>query len=204
MTPKEIYDVISDYSEERKTIICNLHSACTPYKKKVYMCKHPGSSWPVINFDAVKEKLDKSLSRESKKSVDALTISPNEKYLCFVELKSWNLLLSHNGTEHMIQKKAAKYKSDLPLKISDSFTICQEICEIESVVNTCKICYILVTDISVEHEPLASIQSNLTALAGTSSKLLCNQLSQDIMNGITGFETHYWCCRDFDKNIQHL
>lgn len=51
---------------------------------------------------------------ESRKSVDALTESPTGSYLCFVELKSWDLLLSNKGTEKSIRKQAQKYESDLP------------------------------------------------------------------------------------------
>lgn len=66
--------------------------------------------------------------------------------------------------------------------------------------------YILVTDISVENNGLEALNSDLSALAGTSSNLnqLCNRLSADIMKGIPLVETRYWECRRFDYEIARL
>lgn len=206
MTPSEIYDKIKRYTEGCETIICNLHSACSPTKGKTYMCTSQGSKALVINFDTVKTEADKVLNIESRNSVDALTKSPSGNYLCFVELKSWELVLSYNGTEKVIRKQAKKYESNLPLKLTDSISICKQICKDNSALDNCRIIFILLSDISVEEDGLSDINSNLTALAGSSSNLnmLCNQLSADIMNGIPNVETRYWECREFDKELKLL
>lgn len=206
MTPSEIYDQIRQYTEGCETIICNLHSACSPTKGKTYMCTSQGSKTPVIDFDTVKTEADKMLNIESRNSVDAITKSPSGNYLCFVELKSWDLVLSYNGTEKVIRKQAKKYESNLPLKLTDSISICKQICKDNSGLDNCRIIFILLSDISVEEDGLSDINSNLTALAGSSSNLnmLCNQLSADIMNGIPNVETRYWECREFDRKLETL
>lgn len=206
MTPSEIYDKIKRYTEGCETIICNLHSACSPTKGKTYMCTSQGSKTLVIDFDTVKTEADKVLNIESRNSVDALTKSPSGNHLCFVELKSWNLVLSYNGTEKAIRKQAKKYESNLPLKLTDSISICKQICKNNSALENCRIIFILLSDISVKEDGLSDINSNLTALAGSSSNLnmLCNQLSADIMNGIPNVETRYWECREFDKELKLL
>lgn len=91
MTSSEIYNRIKGYLAGCDTVICNLHSACAPSKRKVYMCSIAGSKTDVIDFDTVKKEADKAMGIESRKSVDALTESPTGSYLCFVELKSWDL-----------------------------------------------------------------------------------------------------------------
>lgn len=170
------------------------------------MCGDIGSKKTVIDFDAVKTKADKERGIESRKSVDAVTNTSSGNYLCFIELKSWDLLLTNKGTENKIRKQASKYESDLPQKLTDSISICKQICKDESAFDNCKIVFILVTDISVEKDGLADIQANLSALAGSSSNLkkLCNELSSKIMDDIQGVETRYWNCRDLDSNLGKL
>ena len=41
MTPKQIYNHIYHYIGNQDTIICNLHSACSPIKGKNYICRIP-------------------------------------------------------------------------------------------------------------------------------------------------------------------
>ena len=72
-----------------------------------------------------------------------------------------------------------------------------------------QIVYILITDIPVNsnlNSGISSINSALSALAGTSSNLnvLCNQLSRNIMNNIPKVETRYWECRSFDNELSNL
>lgn len=206
MTPLDIYNQVSSFSGLPTTIICDLHSGCSPKKKKSYLCIHAGSSTPVIDFDEVKTLADKALGLKSRKSVDALTVSPSRAFLCFIELKSWELLITYNGSEEKVRNQVAKYSSDLPIKLSDSMQICEEITNNPQTFNDCKIIYILVTDISVADDGIKAFNSDMLALAGTSSNLkeLCNSLSQGVMDGITTVETRYWECRCFDKNISNL
>ena len=208
MTPKQIYDSIYQYIGNKDTIICNLHSACSPLKGKSYLCANVGSNIRTIDFDSVKELADIEKGIESRKSVDCVVCTPSDSYFCFVELKSWKLLLLHNGQEKDIRKQSKKYESDLPRKFTDSLEICKQIIN-EGVFDNCKIIYILLTDISNsigQLSALSNIDANLTALAGTSSNLnmLCNQLSQNIMDNIPNVETRYWECCNFDAELSKL
>ena len=112
----------------------------------------------------------------------------------------------YNGSEYNIRQQTTKYSSDLPIKLSDSIQICEEITNDPNTFSNCKIIYILVTDISVVDDGIMAFNSDLTALAGTSSNLkeLCNTLSHDIMNSIKSVETRYWECRNFDINFSTL
>lgn len=207
MTPKQVYNSIYHYMGNQTTIICNLHSACSPLKG--YMCFKPQSNIPVIDFDSVKTKADIEDGIKSRKSVDAVVYSPSNAFFCFVEMKSWDLFLKHNGNEANIREQAKKYESDLPEKLTKSIEICKQITGDNSTFDDCHIVYILITDIPVKLDKdsaISSIDSKLMALAGTSSNLnvLCNQLSRDIMNNIPRVETRYWECRDFDRQLSAL
>lgn len=206
MTPIDIYNEVLTFSGIPTTKICDLHSACSPAKKKIYLCNHAGSNTSVINFDEVKTLADIKRGLDARKSVDALTVSPSKAYLCFVELKSWELLIAHNGTETNIRRQAIKYSADLPLKLSESMLICREITNNPTAFNDCKVLYILLTDIRVVDDGLQAFSSNMEVLSGISSdlRMLCNSLSHGIMNGITTVETRYWECRNFDREFSAL
>lgn len=206
MTPSELYGKISKYLGTCDKKICDLHSACSPDKGKKYMCVTPASATLVIDFDKVKEKADRTKGIESRKSVDAVKNTDSGNYFCFIELKSWQLLILHKGNEKKIEKQADKYASDLPVKFMHSMEICKEICGDENALDGCNLIYILVSDTSPEKDGLADINASLTALAGTSSNLnkLCDKLSSDIMKGIPNVETRYWKCREFDSEFASL
>lgn len=206
MKPAEVYRLVGSFLGEDTSAICALHSACSPLKGKKYQCGEVGSHYPVLDFDSVKIKADIEARKESRKSVDALALTPSDKILCFIELKSWELLINNKGDEKKVRKQAEKYSSDLPLKLSDSLEICREIVGDHGEGSVSQILYILITDISVVTNGLEAFDSDLSALAGISSNLnmLCNRLSTDIMQGIPNVETRYWECRDFDHEISKL
>lgn len=206
MTPLEIYTKVYTFGGLSETIICDLHSACSFLKGKTYLCVPAGSTKHVIDFDAIKTKADTTKGIGARKSVDALTVSPSKMSLCFLELKSWDLLIKFNGSENNIRNQATKYASDLPMKLSNSIQICEEITNDPKAFNDCNILYILVTDISVEDDGILAFNSDLTALAGISSNLpeLCNSLSKGVMDNITSVETRYWECRHLDRNLSFL
>ena len=208
MTPNQVYNSIlkyirksPNYNRKSPYFICKLHSAC----KNNYSRCSGQSQIQVIDFDAVKTEADSTLGSKLRKSVDAVVNSPSDSFFCFVELKSWKMCINNNGTIQKIQNQAKKYESDLPKKLADSIEICKQITNDNSIFDNCNIVYILVTDISVD-SGISSIDSDLTALAGTSSNLnaLCNQLSRNIMNNIPKVQTRYWECRDFDTKLNNL
>lgn len=201
MTPLEIYNSIKNYIG-KDNIICNLHSAC---KNSKYLCEQIASNKNVLDFDAVSHKWCKDKCISDIKSVDAITNSFSNNYLCFIELKSWKLFLKHNQSESAIYNQADKYESDLPNKLQESIELCKEITNKNSTFNNCNIVFILLTDISVE-DGISSIDSALTALAGTASNLktLCNKKSKDVLDKISNIETRYWECKEFDEKIAKL
>lgn len=208
MTPRQIYDSLYQYIG-KSDVICDLHSACSPVKGRKYMCVESKSGTRVIDFDSVKTRADIESCIESRKSVDAVVASPSNSVFCFIEMKSWNLLLTHNGNESGIRRQARKYESDLPEKLYRSIEICKQVTHDNSIFDDCHIIYILITDIPVKFSKdsgISSIESNLAALAGTSSNLnmLCNQLSKNIMDNIPKIETRYWECRNFDTELSCL
>ncbi len=208
MNPLEIYNSIYNYIEE-DSIICDLHSAC---KNGKYLCGQISSNKKVLNFDAVSCNWCKAQKVSNKKSVDVITTSYSNNYFCFIELKTWELVLNNpknkksDVKESDIENQAKKYESDLPKKLTNSIETCKQINTNNDLFDNCKIIFILVTDISVNDDGISNIYLNRTALAGTSSDLkkLCNQLSKNIMNNIPNIETHYWHCKDFDTNLSKL
>ncbi len=213
MNPSEIYATIKKrHPDVEETSLCNLHSACSPRSGKSYMCRIAGSRHPALDFDKVKDEFVKCAGLPSCSSVDALAVTPSGHSLCFAELKSWEMVNIYNRDEEkksrIIQKQASKYKSDIPKKLVDSITICEQ--TIEGSLQGIDLHLILVTDINTSVNSSATLANNLNMLAGTAVKKiddwreLCNTLSQNILNGITGITTHYWHCTEFDSKIATL
>lgn len=206
MTPHDVFRQVLAYGGTDATCICRLHSACSPSGGRDYICGRAGSATDVADFDAVTAKADKAARRESRKSVDAVTVPPSGSCLCLIELKSWRLVIRHENTESRIRRKAGRYASDLPLKLAHSLDTCADITAAPDLAGACPIVYILLTDIAVEDDGLEALGSDLEALAGISSDLgrLCNTLSRHIMHGMPHVETRYWECRRFDDAISAL
>jgi hypothetical protein len=204
MKPAKLFRRLVAYAAEPCTVVCNIHSVCTPLKNRTYMCGSPRSGTPVIDFDSVKDRFDRMRSEGARKSVDAVALSPAGDCLCFVEMKSWELMLVKGASEGDIRRKADKYESDLPRKLTDSLAICRQIAGDAKAFDGCRIIYILLSDIDVEQNALGAFCSDLAALSGTASNLkqLCNTLSTEIMERIDDVETHYWECRRFDELLE--
>ena len=206
MKPDALFRRLTAYAAEPCTVVCNIHSVCTPSKNRTYLCGSPQSRVAVIDFDAVKARFDRMRAKGARKSVDAVALAPSGGCLCFVEMKSWELMLTNGATEGDIRRKAGKYESDLPRKLSDSLALCRQIAGSARAFDGCPVVYILLSDIAVEHDALTAFCSDLAALSGTASNLrrLCNELSEEIMEGIGEVETHYWECRQFDELMQSV
>lgn len=213
MTPNEVYNAVRrGYPDAEVTTLCNLHSACSPRCKKVYMCGSCQSNYPNLDFDKVKEDYVRREGLPSCSSVDALAPSPSDRSLCFTELKSWEMVYQYSATErkriNMINRKASEYKSDIPKKLTDSIEICKNAAG--GSLHGISLHLILVTDIDTTAGSEKALASNLNLLAGTAVKQtsdwrdLCNTLSNGILNGITDVTTHYWRCTDFDAKIAKL
>lgn len=200
-----IFKNILSFANGKTTSICDIHSACSPIKGKFYNCGNQVSRTPVINMDAVKEDFYKSQDKkiEMPKSVDALTNSSDA--LCFVELKSWDLVLQYNGTADAIKQQCTKYQSDLPMKLAHTLEMCKQLLSDPNLFDGIRVIFVLVTDIDVSIG-IEAIYEDLSALAGISSDLrsLCNRLTGNILSGVTDFQTLYCECRNFDSEIAQL
>ncbi len=206
MTPSEIYGAVAAFSSCPPKIICDINSACNPGKGRAYACVMAGSAHAVIDFDEVKKLADVAKGCGARKSVDGLALPPSRKLLCFIELKSWKMVLRNQASEQDIVRKAGKYESDLPGKLTRSLEMCKEIMGDENALDGCSIAYALVSDIVIDDNPFEMLVSDLDGLAGTASDLrkLCNSLSAGIMGKIAGADAYYWDCRNFDKEIARL
>lgn len=215
MSAEKIYTTVAAYLPDAAiTDVCDMHSACSPARHKTYMCAgKKGSRYPMIDFDKAKERYCKANSLKSRKSIDALALSPSKSRLCLIELKSWLMVLEppveskrSPATPTDVKAQSAKYASALPSKLASSIALCREITNDPALFAGLAIDYILVTDIDTATDAIGDLASNLSALAGTGSRLipLCNRLSRDIMSGIAEADTHYWHCRDLDTRIQSL
>ncbi len=202
MTPEELYELLNRKYPGNTTIICDLHSTCCP--KRGHRCKI-SQKYEVVNFDQVKTGHVKG-TRKQYSSVDAVAVSASKEKFCFIELKSWQELWTHEGTVKAINAKADKYKNSLPKKLTDSMIICITETEAADLFTKSPAIFVLVTDIDVNRQPLESLAFNLNALAGTSSDwvVLCNDLSQGILKNIDCVPTYYKQCRDFDAFIKSL
>lgn len=206
MTPQDIILHLASYSPVSRTIVCNINSGCNSKGNGHYLCGSPKSSTEVLNFDIIKEKFQDEAKIPYSKSVDAVCSTPQNTRLCFIEMKSWEMFLKYNNDEKAVEKQSEKYGADLPIKLSSSITLCQDILKPDKPFENCQISYILLTDIDTESDGIGSINNNLAMLVGTASNLkdLCNRHSRSIMDGITGVDTHYWHCKNLDDCIANL
>jgi hypothetical protein len=194
----QIKDILSrNYVE---VSLCALHHPCSLVRSCI-----SGGSKVVFDFDQVTKDYRQHKKMPSCASVDALT--ENKDTICFVEMKGWKDFLDHtaNISEYKIQKQAAKY--NLAYKLSCSIETCIGLlCDEAGVgaesdfLSTSK-CYIVVTDINIQQDPLISLASNLNLLAETASdwETICWKHLKEKVEQVKGMKTLFVSCRDFDS-----
>lgn len=187
----------------QKTTICYLHDPLCSCASK--------SKVAVIDFDAVKRGYEKQHGIASPASVDAL--KNDEKELIFIEIKGWRKFLefSRRVTEVRIDKKRKDY--EYKKKLDDSLNICLQTIREQNLISEDEFCrfpkrYIVVTDVQVKKEPLASLVVNLQMLAtsSTSWDTMCwqktqldvEQIPQEDYSGLNMKHPHLVSCFDFD------
>ncbi|UBD72684.1 hypothetical protein [Parabacteroides goldsteinii] len=199
MTAKELYDSIISQKISTETCICRLHHPCSATS----ICGQ-NSQITVIDFDGVKDTIDKQKKRESYSSVDALTYKQNN--LLFVEIKGWKEFISHNTkiSNTKIQKQVDRF--DLKKKLLDSISICCDLTNDPDFLIDKPSIYVIVTDIDPTRNGLGTLAMNLNVLANTTSQweLVCIQLMNECIAGISEMKTHYLYCEDFDNYYQGL
>lgn len=179
--------------------LCTLHRPCNPKPD----CSI-GSSYPVFDFDLITGDYCKRKSLPSCASVDALAEKQTTIY--FVEMKGWKEFLSRTSriSERKIQKQVSKY--DLAHKLADSVHTCIALLsevneEFENDFLSVPKCYVIVTDISPQQNPLGSIANNLNLLAETSSdwESVCWNRLKEKAQQVKGIKTFFVSCREFDS-----
>lgn len=187
----------------QETTICHLHDPlCTCASK---------SKIAVIDFDAVKRGYEKQHGIASPASVDALR--NDEKELTFIEIKGWRKFLqfSRRVSEEKIDKKRKDY--EYKKKLDDSLNICLQTIREQDLISEEEFRkfpkrYIVVTDVQVKKEPLASLAFNLQMLAtlSTSWGTMCwqktqsdvDQIPQEDYSDLNMQHPHLISCVDFD------
>ncbi len=194
----QIKDILSrNYVE---VALCTLHHPCSLTRN----CINGGDKL-VFDFDQVTKDYCRRKKMPSCASVDALT--ENKETICFIEIKGWKNYLDHttNISEHKIQKQVDKY--NLAYKLSCSIETCIGIlCDEEGAgfksdfLSTSK-CYIVVTDINIQQDPLISLASNLNLLAETASgwETVCWKYLKEKVEQVKGMKTLFVSCHDFDS-----
>lgn len=179
--------------------LCALHHPCNPKRN----C-NKGSNHLVFDFDQITRDYRKRKSFPSCTSVDAFT--EKEGILYFVEMKGWReyLLRTSGISESKIQKQVDKY--NLAHKLADSVDTCIGLlCEVDTGLEAAFLslqkCYVIVTDISPQQNPLASIASNLNFLAETSSnwEIVCWNRLKEKAQQVKSMKTIFVSCHDFDS-----
>ncbi|MDE7402187.1 MAG: hypothetical protein K2M87_02105 [Muribaculaceae bacterium] len=209
MTPLEVYNKLLD-AGATEDYICNLHSACSPAKEKPYLCGSLRSSVHVIDFDAFEWKIADAEGRSHEPSVDAVALPEDKECLLFVELKSWEMVLRYHGTEEQISNQAEKYKDAFPRKLLHSMQLCREICESPDALNDCRKGFVFMTDIPTASMGIEGFFSDMETLAATATpaenrlKDLCRDLGKEALAAVTGINTYYWECRDFDRQLSRF
>ena len=87
----------------------------------------------------------------------------------------------------------------------DSSDICNDYASNVNFCSSDNLAYIIVTDIDIKEQPLQAFQSNLMALAQTSSSLevLCNKYMMSKICSIKEVHTYYKQCKELDSFIDN-
>lgn len=202
MVVNDLFDYWLKQGWTHATTICRIHDPLCSCSSK--------SKIAVIDFDAVKRGYEKQHGIASPASVDALRKNDNE--LTFIEIKGWKKFIKFNRiTEEKIDKKRKDY--EYKKKLDDSLNICLQTIREQNLISEDEFRqfpkrYIVVTDVQVEKEPLASLAVNLKMLAtsSTSWETMCwqktksdvNQLPQEDYSDLNMKYPHLISCRDFD------
>ena len=89
--------------------------------------------------------------------------------------------------------------------MKDSIDICNDYASNVNFCDADNLAYIIVTDIDIKEQPLQAFQSNLMALAQTSSSLevLCNKYMMSKICSIKEVHTYYKQCKELDSFIDN-
>lgn len=199
MTAKELHDLIISQHLSVASSICRLHRPCST----TAICGQ-SSKVPVIDFDRVESIFHSKQKRPSTASVDAITYK--QDLILFIEIKGWKEFINHNPKISNMKIKGQVKKYDLRKKLLDSISICCELAHDPDFLADKPSIYVIVTDINPNQNALGALAMSLNVLANTSSQweLVCMQLTNESIAGITEMKTHYLYCEDFDNYYHSL
>lgn len=201
MTPKELYNLIcSQMPEYEVPSICYVEKNCP----KNGFCSSSQST-PVLDFDNIKNKHYRDLKESTPASVDALTAGVNGTVFCFVELKGWKNYIDHQAKQKKtIQETASGY--NLAGKLSDSQSLCIDLCKNPDIFAHMPVRFILVTDIDPTVSGIEYIHSMFTALGETTTEVysLCVSESQKVLDSEIHIDKVFIQCKNFDKYLNSI
>ena len=207
MTPQELYRAVNAYDASiDASNVCELHK---PYLRTPKCGTKQRSR--LIDFDRVKETYCKNNKLPTLSSVDGLAVTDKNKIFFFVEIKSWENVITHPITGkqanlNVIEKTAHKYAQELAKKLNESQKICCDITKVADLFTSkVKTALIFVTDIEVKNNPVAALAETLTTIAASAStlKTYCNaQMNANLENLRKKIDVYYTTCRNFDENLK--
>ena len=201
MNADELYKLIlSKYPNIGEKIVCDLHKPC----HKQRQCPDKVTT-RLIDFDEVKTEFSKVEKIAASASVDGVTYKG--QIFCFVELKGWKEFLKHNQppTDAGITEQSGKY--NLKDKYECSRSICERLSGNNDLFASIENVFILVTDIDISENPLLQFQSNINALAQTSTiwEYKCNNaLKSELNKQIKTIKKYYTNCRCLDQTLAQI
>lgn len=194
-TPNDLLNFIVNEIGIPMGNICSLHTSCISPDDCTSRTNHKY----LVDFDKVKTWYCSNNKQASCKSVDGLGCKDN--ILCLVEIKGWKKFFHYrpSANEKQIKEQVGAY--DFAGKLHDSIDICNNIAHDADFAVNNRLAYIIVTDISVKINPLAMLQFNLNSLADTASSMenICNKYMTPKIKGISGVNTYYKQCTEFDS-----
>lgn len=202
MTPLELYTALSDaYPSSKADAICHVDKSC---RKHGYCAS--SQTHPVLDFDYIKDTYHRERHEITPVSVDAVCIGKKQEHICFVELKGWkNYIANQSKQKKTIEETADGY--NLNGKLLDSQTLCRNITGDKDLFAHIPSVFILVTDIDVRKDGIASFHDMMSALAegmGTEIYSKCASAAQQTLDSEIHIDHDYVFCENFDAHIADL
>lgn len=202
MTPPEIYSALSTaYPHHIASSVCCTNKDCT---KRGYCIDK--QTHPVLDFDGIKEDYYHGTAGQTPASVDAVCIGGQKDHLCFVELKGWNLYITHLSQQTKTPEATAAHYN-LSGKLFDSQDLCKKITGDSDLFAHIPTAFLLVTDIDVNSHGFEYFADAMYKLSETSSSDIYSQcLSQaaKTLDSEIHIEHYYVYCKDFERIINKL
>lgn len=201
MTPLELYNFLaSAFPQHVVDSVCCVETMC---KKNGY-CSYK-QHYPVLDFDEIKNEHYNGKNIATPASVDAICIGNKQKYICFVELKGWGNFIAHiSKKKRTVEETAAGYNLDG--KLFDSQELCRQLTSNPDLFAHMPTIFLLVTDIDVESNGIESFADNMFTLAGTSSDVYsqCLTEARKTLDSEIHIDRDYVFCKNFYEYVADL